>query len=87
MTLVVVLHYECSVTKQMQKDRLASMVKKWRLRIKIETGKKLEILVYEKILLIAKIRKIIINRHFFMNSSSKRREGGSLSSLTFLLPL
>jgi hypothetical protein len=29
---VVVFHYECPVTKQMQRDRLALMVKKWRLR-------------------------------------------------------
>jgi len=30
---VVVLHYECPVTKQMHRDRLASMVKKWRLKL------------------------------------------------------
>jgi len=29
---VVVLHYECPVTKQVQQDRLASMVEKWRLK-------------------------------------------------------
>jgi len=31
---VVVLHYECPVTKQMQQNQLASMVKKMAIKIK-----------------------------------------------------
>ncbi|MFW6123626.1 MAG: hypothetical protein ACOC5G_00220 [Acidobacteriota bacterium] len=36
---VVVLHFECPVTKQMQQDRLASMGEKWRLKLKMSTEK------------------------------------------------
>ncbi len=38
----VVLHREYPVTKQMHRDRLARRVKKWRLKLKIKTRKKLQ---------------------------------------------